>query len=294
MEIGGRTLSVSNLAKVLFPEAGFTKADVIQYYVDVAEWLLPHLRDRALTLKRYPNGVTGAYFYEKRCPPHRPPWLKTAEIATSNGDRKIDYCIINDLASLVWAANLADLELHVSLALESNPDCPTALVFDLDPGPPADIVQCSKVAIWLREKLAAHDLNGFPKTSGSKGLQIYVPLNSPTSFKQTKACAKELAGQLAAEHPASVVAVMAKDARKGKVFIDWSQNDRHKTTVCAYSLRGKPQPTVSTPVAWREVEDCLRKNEPHRLVFTSDDVLARVRKQGDLFEPVLRLKQRLR
>lgn len=295
LEIAGRKVPVSNLDKVLYPDAGFTKADVIAYYVAAAEVLLPHLKDRALTLKRYPNGVKGKFFYEKRCPDHRPPWVETAEIESSSkrSSKVIDYCLANDLPTLVWAANLADLELHTSLAKKQNPDCPTMLVFDLDPGPPCDLVACCKVAVWLRNRLAEEDLNGYPKTSGSKGLQIYFPLNTPVTFDQTKAFAHAIADEMAAEHEKDIVSVMAKVERKGKIFIDWSQNDRHKTTVCAYSLRAREQPTVSTPVSWREVETCLRKADPELLVFTSDRVKQRIEKLGDLFEPVLKQKQRL-
>lgn len=293
LEVEGRSIAVSNLEKVLFPDAGFTKADLIRYYVDVSEWLLPHLHDRALTLKRYPDGVSGQFFYEKRCPSHRPPWVETAEIRSSGSGKKIDYCLANDLPTLVWAANLADLELHTSLARKGQPDRPTMMVFDLDPGRLADMVSCCKIAVWLRESLAEDNLCGFPKTSGSKGLQIYVPLNTPVTFPQTKAYAKKVAVTLASAHPDEVVAKMAKELRESKVFIDWSQNDRHKTTVCAYSLRAKRFPTVSTPVTWREVEDCLRKNDPDRLVFSPEKVRERLRKLGDLFEPVLRQKQTL-
>ncbi len=292
LDIGGRKVPVSNLDKVLYPRAGFTKADLIDYYVAVGEFLLPHLKDRALTLKRYPNGVEGSFFYEKRCPAHRPTWVQTAAIESSS-EGVIDYCLANDLPTLVWAANLADLELHTSLAKKQNPDRPTVLAFDLDPGPGCDIVTCCKIAVWLRNLLAGQNLNGYPKTSGSKGLQVYFPLNTPATFDQTKAYAHAVADELVAQHPQDVVSVMAKAARRGKVFIDWSQNDRHKTTVNVYSLRAKDQPTVSTPVTWREVETCLRKGNAALLRFTATDVKTRVKKRGDLFEPVLTQKQKL-
>jgi bifunctional non-homologous end joining protein LigD len=293
LEAGGRRIKVSNLDKVLYPEAGFTKADVINYYIRISDFLLPHLKDRALTLKRYPDGVNGEFFYEKQCPAHRPPWVKTAAIRATSDSRTIDYCVVNDLSTLVWAANLADLELHTSLAKSNNPDRPTMMVFDLDPGPPANIVQCCRVGLKLRELLHDRRLNSYPKTSGSKGLQIYVALNTTATYEQTKSLAQSMAEQLASEYPREVVSKMAKNLRKNKVFVDWSQNDRHKTTVCVYSLRAKQQPTVSTPVTWQEVEKCLAKKDADLLGFTSDEVLKRVEKHGDLFEPVLNQKQKL-
>lgn len=294
LEIEGRKVPVSNLDKVLYPEAGFTKADVIDYYIRIAPVLLPHLKKRALTLKRYPNGVEGAFFYEKKCPSHRPPWVKTAEIESGRTkDKVVNYCLAEDLPTLVWAANLADLELHTSLARSNAPDRPTMLVFDLDPGAPADIVLCCQVGLWLREALAEAGLECWSKTSGSKGLQIYTPLNTATDYDATKPFANALAERLTEEHPREVTAVMAKAGRTGKVFIDWSQNDRHKTTICVYSLRAKSQPTVSTPVMWDEVEACWKKKDAARLVFDSEAVLKRVEKHGDLFEPMLTLKQKL-
>lgn len=294
IEVAGRRLKVSNLDKVLYPKAGFTKADVIDYYVRIAPVLLPHLKDRALTLKRYPDGVEGEYFYEKRCPPHRPSWVKTAPIWSEGNQRNIDYCLANDLPTLVWAANLADLELHTSLARAKAPLKPTMMVFDLDPGPPATVVECCEVAIWLRAELDALGLDSFAKTSGSKGLQLYVPLNTRATFERTKALAHELAKQLEREHPERVVSRMLKSLRKGKVLVDWSQNDDHKTTICVYSLRAKDRPTVSTPVEWSEVERCAKKRDPELLVFDSAAVLKRVEKRGDLFAPVLTKKQKLK
>jgi len=292
--VGGRRVPVSNLEKIFYPKAGFTKADVIDYYIRVSTVLLPHLKDRPLTLKRYPDGVDGGFFYEKRCPPYRPAWLKTAAVYSERNGEDINFCLANDLPSVVWAANLGDLELHTFLARASNVDRPTMMVFDLDPGPPGTIIECSEVALWLREKLAEAKLQGFPKTSGSKGLQIYVPLNTPVTYGQTKQFANALARQLEQEHPAEVVSKMEKRLRAEKVFVDWSQNDRHKTTVCAYSLRAKERPTVSTPVAWSEVEAALKKKNPEMLVFTSEQALSRVDEHGDLFAPVLKLKQKLK
>ncbi len=293
LEVEGRKLTVSNLEKVLYPEAGFTKAQVIDYYIRIAPVLLPHLKNRPITLKRYPDGVEGFFFYEKQCPAHRPKWVKTTKVPASREEGHIDYCVMNDLPALVWAANLADLELHTFLHRAPAIARPTALAFDLDPGPPADIVLCCQVALWLKEIFDDLGLESFPKTSGSKGLQLFVPLNTATTYDKTKEFAHTLAERLERERPAQVVSRMTKSLRRGKVFIDWSQNDNHKTTVNVYSLRAKSQPTVSTPVTWDEVVRCLKTKSAERLVFTSDDVLKRVKKHGDLFAPVLTLKQRL-
>ncbi len=294
LEVAGRKLVVSNLDKILYPEAGFTKGQVIDYYIRVAPALLPHLRGRPITLKRYPDGVDGFFFYEKQCPSHRPKWVKTATVPSLRREEKrIDYCVMDDLPALVWAANLADLELHTFLHRAPAISRPTALAFDLDPGPPADIVLCCQVGLWLRKIFDELGLESFPKTSGSKGLQIYVPLNTATTYEKTKACARALAERLEREHPQAVVSQMKKALRPGKVLIDWSQNDEHKTTVNVYSLRAKAQPTVSTPVTWDEVARALKKRDASVLSFLSSDVLRRVEKQGDLFEPMLRLKQKL-
>ncbi len=291
--VGGKKVPVSNLNKVLYPQVGFTKGQVIDYYIRIAPVLLPHLRDRPLTMKRYPNGVDKEFFYEKNCPSHRPAWVKTAKVWSHGNDRFMYYCLIQDLPTLVWAANLADLELHTSLARKKDVSQPTMMVFDLDPGPPANIVQCCQVGLWLRDLLAAMKLKSFPKTSGSKGLQLYVPLNTPVTFDQTKDLSLALAQVLEREHPDLVLSKMAKALRKGKVFVDWSQNDEHKTTVCVYSLRAKDEPTVSTPVSWDEVERCLKKKNADLLKFTSDETVSRVAKHDDLFAPVEKLKQKL-
>ncbi|MDQ6765289.1 MAG: non-homologous end-joining DNA ligase [Verrucomicrobiota bacterium] len=291
--VEGKKLPVSNLNKVLYPKAGFTKGQVIDYYVRIAPVLLPHLKDRPLTLKRYPNGVEGMFFYEKNCPSHRPEWVKTAKVWSHGNQRDMYYCLAQDLPTLVWAANLADLELHTSLAKKKDVAKPTMMVFDLDPGPPATIVQCCQVGLWLRDLLGGMKLESFAKTSGSKGLQVYVPLNTPATFDQTKALSRALAEHLEREHPHLVVHKMLKSLRGGKVLVDWSQNDEHKTTVNVYSLRAKEQPTVSTPVTWDEVETCLKKNTPEMLTFTSEQVLQRVDKLGDLFAPTQSLKQKL-
>src|ERR1700751_621211 len=260
--VKGKKLSVSNLDKVLYPKVGFTKGQVIDYYIRIAPALLPHLQNRPLTMKRYPNGVDKEFFYEKNCPSHRPKWVKTAKVWSEGNNRTMDYCLAQDLPTLVWAANLADLELHTSLARKRDVSRPPMMVFDLDPGPPADIVQCCQVALWLRDLLGAMKLKSFAKTSGSKGLQVYVPLNTPSvTFDQTKAVSRALAEHLGREHPDVVVSKMLKSLREGKVLVDWSQNDEHKTTVCVYSLRAKEEPTASTPVTWEEAGNCLKKKK---------------------------------
>src|SRR6476620_10384024 len=293
IEVEGRQIKLSNLDKVLYPKAGFTKGQVIDYYVRVAPVLLPHLANRALTLKRYPHGVDGMHFYEKNCPSYRPDWMKTARVWSEGNNRFMQYCVVADLPTLVWLANLADLELHTSLSRAPETNRPTVIAFDLDPGAPATIVQCCQVGLWVRDIFEQFGLQAFAKTSGSKGLQVYVPLNTAVTYAQTKPFAKAIAELLEERHPEHVVSDMKKALRVNKVFVDWSQNDDYKTTVNVYSLRAKDQPTVSTPVTWQEVEECLKKGDPELLVFTADQALQRVEKSGDLFEPVLKLKQKL-
>jgi bifunctional non-homologous end joining protein LigD len=293
IDIEGRQLKLTNLDKVLYPKTGFTKGQVIDYYIRSAPLLLPHLAGRPLTLKRYPNGVEGMHFYEKNCPAFRPDWMQTAKIWSEGNNRYMDYCVVADLPTLVWLGNLADLELHTSLSRAPDMQRPTVIAFDLDPGAPANIVQCCQVGLWVREIFSRFGMESFPKTSGSKGLQIYVPLNTAVTYDETKPFAKALARLLEERQGDLVVSDMKKALRAGKVFVDWSQNDDYKTTVCVYSLRAKEEPTVSTPVTWKEVEACLKKGDPESLRFTSDQVLKRVEKMGDLFEPVLELKQSL-
>jgi bifunctional non-homologous end joining protein LigD len=290
-----RQLKLSNLDKVFYPETGFTKGQVIDYYTRVSPALLPHLTGRPLTLKRYPNGVEGKFFYEKECPSHRPEWVKTKRI-TARGSTKdrtsVNFCVVDDLATLVWAANLADLEMHTSLSRADDMTHPTTMAFDLDPGEPADIVQCGQVALWLRHVFGDLGIESFPKTSGSKGMQVYVPLNNgKDTYKQTKPFAQAMAELLERQHPDLVVSKMKKELREGKVLVDWSQNDQHKTTVCVYSLRAKSRPTASTPVTWDEVEELVDKGDPELLSFEAHEVLERVEEHGDLFEPALKLKQ---
>ena len=293
IEVQGKQLKLSNLDKVLYPATGFTKQQIIDYYVRIAPAMLPHLAGRALTRKRYPNGVDEEFFYEKNAPQHRPDWVKTAPIWSEGNHRTVHYILANDLPTLVWLANLAAIELHPSLALAKDITCPTMMVFDLDPGPPANIVQCCQVGLWLREVFDHFGLQSFPKTSGSKGLQIYVPLNTPTKYEATKTFAHALAQLLEHDHREMVVSDMKKSIRTGKVFVDWSQNDEHKTTIAVYSLRAREQPTVSTPVTWEEVARTLKKKDANLLVFEALQTVSRVEKMSDLFAPVLELKQRL-
>ncbi|PYX07447.1 MAG: ATP-dependent DNA ligase [Acidobacteria bacterium] len=293
VEIQGKHLKLTNLEKVLYPAAGFTKGHVIDYYARIAPVLVPHLAGRPLTLKRYPNGVDQPFFFEKNATIHRPAWVKTAPIWSEGNNRNVNYILANDLPTLVWIANLAGIELHPSLSLAKKIETPTMLVFDLDPGAPANMVQCAQVGIWLRAVFDHFGMQSFPKTSGSKGLQIYVPLNTPTDYAVTKPFAHALARLLENEHRDLVVSDMKKSVRVGKVFVDWSQNDEHKTTIAVYSLRARERPTVSTPVKWEEVEQVLKKKDPSLVVFEANQVLDRVEKLGDLFEPLLRLKQKL-
>jgi bifunctional non-homologous end joining protein LigD len=292
-EVEGRELELSNLDKVLYPKAGFTKGELIDWYARIGEVLLPHLRGRPLTLKRYPNGVEGKHFYEKRCPGHRPDWVTTASVWSDRHKGEIDYCVVEDLPTLVWLANLADVELHASLSKAAAIERPTAMVFDLDPGAPADVVDCCQVAVWLRGLFEQLGLESYPKTSGSKGMQLYVPLNTEVTYDDTKPFAKAVAETLEKKFPERVVSQMSKAKRPGKVLIDWSQNDRHKTTVCVYSLRAKERPTVSTPLEWDEVEAGLESGDAETLVFDYADVLERVAAKGDLFAPLLSEEQAL-
>lgn len=289
-EVDGRRLRLSNLDKVLYP-SGFTKAQVIDYMARIAPTAIPHLRGRALTFKRFPDGTDTDGFFEKRCPGHRPEWVP---VALGPGDRRggIEYCCIEEPAAMVWAANMAAIEIHAPMALAVDLDTPRALVFDFDPGPGTSIVECCEIALAVRDVLAAVDLRGWCKTSGSKGLQMYVPLNTAGATHEGCADFALAVGQvLERQCPKGVTTVMAKAERKGKVFVDWSQNAHHKTTIAPYSLRARPEPTVSTPVSWDEVEACAAGDA--ELVFLSDDVLARVDELGDLFADVLTVEQRL-
>jgi len=290
VEVEGRILKLSNLDKVLYPEAGFTKADVIDYYARIAPVVLPHIADRGVTLRRFPDGVSGESFFEKRCPSHRPAWVGTFD---GPGDRNgtIGYCALDSLPALVWAANLAALEIHAPMARGTDIESPTICVFDLDPGPGTGIPECAAVALQIRDVLdRLAGLACWPKTSGSKGLQLYVPLNTPHTHEHCSEFALAVAQVLERDQPDRVTATMKRSARTGKVFIDWSQNSRHKTTVAPYSLRGLAQPTVSTPVTWDEVEDAAAGAD---LRFLAAEVLTRVEAHGDLFAPVVTLAQEL-
>jgi bifunctional non-homologous end joining protein LigD len=289
VEVEGKQLSLSNLDKVMYPAVAFTKGHVIDYYTRVAPALLPHLRDRPLTLKRYPNGVEGGHFYEKQCPSHRPDWVRSEPVELSS--KTIHFCVCDDLPTLVWLANLADLELHPSLSNVPEVGRPSIMAFDLDPGEGTGLRECCEVALILRAALDQLGLESFAKTSGSKGIQVYVPLNVPDVDYDdgTKRLSQALARHLEAAHPKLIVSSQRKELRRNKVLIDWSQNDEHKTTVSVYSLRARERPTVSTPLSWDEVD----QGDPDALVFEAEDVLARVEEHGDLFEPVATLKQRL-
>ncbi len=285
--VDGRALKLTNWDKVLYPETGFTKGDLIAYYTRIAPTVLPHLKDRPLTLKRYPNGVDSPYFYEKQSPSHGPDWIETVEV------QDVNYTLAQERATLVWLANLADIELHTSLSLRADAHRPTMLVFDLDPGAPAGLVECSEVALVLRGLFSALGLDSVVKTSGSKGMQMYVPLNSEVTYEQTKPFARTVAELLEQRLPELVVSRMTKRLRPGRVFVDWSQNDRHKTTVNVYSLRARPTPSVSTPVSWEEVKRCRDAGDPELLGFGPEQVLRRVAADGDLFAPLLSAVQEL-
>jgi len=296
LDVEGCAVKLSNPEKVLYPQAGFTKRDLVEYYVAIAPVLLAHLRDRPLTLKRYPDGVEGRFFYEKQSPRHRPEWVQTVSVYSRHSRRDIEYTLCQDLPTLVWLANLADLELHPSLSKADEIERPATLAFDLDPGPPASIVECCEVALALRGTFEQLGLRAFAKTSGSKGMQVYVPLNDPdVRYAQTKPFAHALAALFEQQMGELVVSDMRRRGgeREGKVLIDWSQNDEHKTTVSVYSLRARERPTVSTPVSWEEVEACRRAGDPDLLRFEHDAALARVARHGDLFAGVLTLRQAL-
>lgn len=292
LDIQGTILNLTNLDKIFYAN-GFTKGQVLDYYIRVAPVLLPHVKDRPMTLKRYPHGADGKFFYQKECPANRPTWFNTLPVWSEGRGRPINFCLIDSLAALVWSANMAVLELHPSLSKADNTSIPSALVFDLDPGPPASMTECAEVGLLLRLIFDRYGLESFPKTSGSKGLQVYVPLNTPCSYEQTKSFAHMLAKDLEKHRPDLIVAKMKKDLRKNKVFIDWSQNDEHKTTVSVYSLRAKEKPTVSAPVTWAEVESVYTKRNPLLVEFDCHQVLARLDQHGDLFAAILTKRQQL-
>ncbi len=291
-EVAGKSLPLSNLEKDLYPSYGFTKAHVLEYYRRMSPFILPHLKDRALTLKRYPEGVEREFFFEKRCPSHRPPWVKTAEV--SHGRERMTACLVNDLNTLIWVENLASLELHVPLARADSPETPDAVVFDLDPGDQAGMSACARVALVLRDLFAGLRLASCVKTSGQKGLHVYVPLNrKEATFADTKRYARAVAEVLQRHYPDLATARMAKEYRREKVFINWSQNDPSKTMVCVYSLRAREKPTVSFPLAWEDVEKAVDRADTEPLQVLHSEALRRVEKDGDLFREMLARKQRL-
>jgi bifunctional non-homologous end joining protein LigD len=293
VEIAGRRLSLSNLEKDLYPSYGFTKAQILEYYRRISEFILPHLKDRALTLKRYPEGVEKDFFFEKRCPSYRPAWAKTAEVDRADRER-MTVCLVNDLESLMWVENLASLELHVPLARAGSPDTPDFMVFDLDPGEQANILDCARVALILRDLLFELRLASYVKTSGKKGLHVYVPLNrKETTFEHTKNFSKTVAVIMQKNYPDLVTSKMAKEYRRAKVFINWSQNDSKKTMICVYSLRALEKPFVSFPFAWKDLETLAGLGDPEKFQFLHSEAVRRAEKQGDLFQEVLTKKQKL-
>ena len=296
VEVDGRELKLTNLDKVLYPEAGFTKGEMVDYYARVAEAMVPHLSGRAVTLRRFPEGVDDleSAFFEKRCPKHRPQWVKTTTVVAGPDSGKIDFCVCDGRPTLIWMAQLAAIELHPSLSLGRAQKRPTVLAFDLDPGPPADVVDCCRVALRLRDLFGHFGVESFPKTSGSKGMQVYVPLNSKkVNYETTKPFAKAIAQLLEKQTPDQVVSKMKKVEREGKIFVDWSQNHQSKTTIAVYSLRARERPTASTPLTWDEVEATAESGDGSALVFEAGDVLERIEQHGDLFAPVLELEQEL-
>ena len=296
VDVDGRELKLTNLDKVLYPATGFSKGEVVDYYAKVADAIVPHLSGRAVTLRRFPEGVDDldAAFFEKRCPKHRPEWVETTRVKAGPNAGYIDFCVCDGRPTLVWMAQLAAIELHPSLSLGSEHSRPTVVAFDLDPGPPAGIVKCSRVALRLRELLAQLELECFAKTSGSKGMQLYVPLNTPTSYERTRPFAQAIARLVAKQSPDEVLAKMGKKTdRSGKVLIDWYQNNERKTTISVYSLRARERPTASTPITWDEVEQAAANDDPDSLVFEASEVLERIEEHGDLFAPVLELQQQL-
>ncbi|HYJ21996.1 MAG TPA: non-homologous end-joining DNA ligase [Solirubrobacterales bacterium] len=296
VEVDGRELKLTNLDKVLYPAVGFSKGEMVDYYAKVADAMVPHLSGRAVTLRRFPEGVDDldSAFFEKRCPKHRPKWVKTTNVRAGPNAGNIDFCVCDGRPTLVWMAQLAAIELHPSLSLGRAPTRPTVLAFDLDPGPPADVVDCCRVALRLRDMFGHFGVQSFPKTSGSKGMQVYVPLNSKkVNYDITKPFAKAIAQLLEKQTPDLVLSKMKKVEREGKVFVDWSQNHRSKTTIAVYSLRARERPTVSTPLMWEEVEAAADSGDGSKLVFEAGDVLERIEQHGDLFAPVLELEQEL-
>ena len=294
VQIDGRDLELSNLDKLMYPAAGFTKGEVIDYYTRIAPVLLPHLRDRAMTRIRFPNGVDGMHFFEKNKPGGTPAWVRLATLPVPGSTKSretIDFVVVDDLPTLVWLANLASLELHTpQWRIDEMPDL---LVVDLDPGAPAGLTECCAVAMLMRDRLAVDGVAAYPKTSGKKGMQLCCPISGEQDAEIVSQYAKKVAEELSARVPKSITAVMAKAVRPGKIFIDWSQNAAAKTTVAPYSLRAQATPTASTPLTWEEVEAMATGAEPARQ-FTAAEVLERVEEHGDLLADLLTLGPRLK
>jgi bifunctional non-homologous end joining protein LigD len=294
VDVGGRRLAIGHLDRVVFPRTGTTKGEVLDYYVRVADAMLAHLRDRLLHMHRYPEGVEGPRFWQKGCPEHRPEWIPTAPVWSRDKGEAIEFCVVQELAALLWAVNIGSIELHTSLHRRDDLHRPTAIAFDLDPGPGAGLLECAEVALRVRELLRELGLEAWPKTSGGKGLQVYVPLDGRAAYAQTKPVARTVAEVLEAQTPERVVSRMARSLRAGRVLVDWSQNTEHKSMVCAYSVRAKERPTVSTPLRWDEVEAAVGRGDAGALVFEMGAVLERVAEHGDLFAAVLTERQPLR
>jgi bifunctional non-homologous end joining protein LigD len=292
LEIAGRQLSIRHLDRVIYPEAAITKKDLLEYYAQVADVMLPHLRERLLHMHRYPEGVTGPRFWQKACPDHHPDWIPTAPVWSEEKRATIDFCVVNELPALLWAVNIGSIELHTSLHLRDDLHRPTVLAFDLDPGEGAGLLECCEVALRLRELFDGFGMRSLIKTSGSKGLQVYVPLNHEgAGYATTKPLARSVAELLEGQTPDKVVSRVARSLRAGKVLVDWSQNTEHKSMVCVYSVRARSRPTVSTPLRWQEIEQAIDEGDPTRLVFDIADVLERIAAHGDLFAEVLTLVQ---
>jgi len=294
LDVGGRRLAIGHLDRVVFPRTGTTKGELLDYYVRVADAMLAHLRDRLLHMHRYPEGVEGPRFWQKGCPEHRPEWIPTAPVWSRDKGEAIEFCVVQELAALLWAVNIGSIELHTSLHRRDDLHRPTVLAFDLDPGPGAGLLECAEVALRVRALLAGLGLAAWPKTSGGKGLQVYVPLDGAATYAQTKPVARTVAEVLEAQTPERVVSRMARSLRAGGVLVDWSQNTEHKSMVCAYSVRARERPTVSTPLRWSEVEAAVGSGDAGALVFEMGDVLERLAAHGDLFAPVLAERQALR
>ena len=289
-KFGGKELTISNPDKVMYSDNRFTKSQVIEFYASIAPYVLPHIKERPITMKRFPNGVGGAHFYEKDAPSFTPSWIKKFAIPRTGENSMIHYILLNDLPSLVWSANMANLEIHPFLAKAPQIERPTMLVFDLDPGEGADILSACEAAFHVKDVLDRLNLKSFVKVSGSKGIHLHVPLNTNVTYEVTQPFAKSIAQLLAREHPNLIVSEMPKTKRRGKVLVDWSQNDAHKTTVNVYSLRAQDHPTVSTPVRWEEVDSTIKKKNPELIRLKADGVPKRVKRGGDRFAPVLSAK----